>query len=263
MIVKTRIELILLTAAALILSALSGCAMVKPVTPETGHYYINPNSDFSQIGKLVVFELENETRTKDLSLPLTEALAHSIQKRHLYSVRVLTEDDPKWADLNLNYPEHFSIEDMSAIRQKLDADAILTGRITEYYAYPRMLMGVHLRMVDLKNGAVVWGFEQVWDTTDKRTEERMRAYFDREIREGYEPYHWQLLITSPRAFQKFAVFEIARTLPESNGYFEVRPKYPTSYRGYHASSIDYLDFSTPMEPISKFSEFSPNRHKKH
>ncbi len=257
------IQTTLLAFAVVILALLSGCALVKPVTPETGHYYINPNSDFSQIGKLVVFELANETRTKDISVTLTEALAQSIQKRHLYSVRILSENDPKWSDLDFDYPEHFTIEDMSIIRKKLDADAILTGRVTEHYGYPRMLMGVHLKMVDLKNGAVVWGFEQVWDTTDKRTEDRMKAYFDREMREGYEPYHWQLLITSPRAFQKFVVYEVARTLPESNGYFEVSPEYPKSYKGYHASSVDYVDFSRPMEPVSKFTKISANKHKKH
>lgn len=252
----------ILTAAALLALA-PGCALVKPVTPETGHYYINPKTDFSQVGRVVILELDNETRTRDLARPVTEALAQAVQKRHLYSVRVLSEKDPRWIDLDLESADFYTIDDMAQMHRKLDADAVIFGRITQHYTYPRMLIGLHLKMIDLNQGSVIWGLEQVWDTTDKRTEERMRAFFDREMREGYEPYHWELVITSPRAFQKFIVYEIARTLPESSGYFRVTPEYPASYRGYYAGTQDYIDLSRPAESTSYLLDNRGIRHKKH
>jgi hypothetical protein len=55
--------------------------------------------------------------------------------------------------------------------------------------------------------------EQVWDSTDRQVELRMKEYYDEEIRRGYQPLDWKIMVTSPRAFNKFVVYEIGQTLP--------------------------------------------------
>lgn len=215
---KAKITLLLL----LVLFS-SSCTLYRPVVPETGHYYINPYADFSTIGKTVVFELDNLSTRPGLSTDLTDALTDAVRKKHLFSLSVLYRKSPAWRNLDLNDTSSYSLEELSAIRNQLKTDAVLFGRITRYYPYPHMMVGLHLKLIDLRNGKLLWATEQVWDSTDKRVERRMRLFFDSRMRAGFQPLGWELLITSPRAFNKFVACEVAQTLPRPNHYMKLRP----------------------------------------
>ena len=80
---------------------------------------------------------------------------------------------------------------------------------------------MHLKLIDLRNGKLLWATEQVWDSTDKKVERRMRLYFNSRMRAGFQPMDWELLITSPRAFNKFVACEIAQTLPQARRYARI------------------------------------------
>ena len=56
--------------------------------------------------------------------------------------------------------------------------------------------------------------EQVWDTTDKQVETRMKRYYSKRVRDGYQPFSWKIFVTSPRAFNKFVVDEVGDTFPK-------------------------------------------------
>ena len=210
---KAKITLLLLPV---VLS--SSCTLYRPIVPETGHYYINPYADFSTVGKTVVFELDNLSTRPGLSTDLTEAITDAVRKKHLFSLSTLYRDAAAWRNLDLNDTASYSLEELSAIRNQLKADAVLFGRITQYYPYPHMLVGLHLKLIDLRDGRLLWATEQVWDSTDKRVERRMRLFFNSQMRAGYQPLDWELLITSPRAFNKFVACEVAQTLPRANHY---------------------------------------------
>lgn len=191
-----------------------GCRIIQPVQEPKGHYYLNPQSRFSELGKVVILELENESSRQDLAESLTQALADALQKKHLFSVRCIHRSDPLWQGLELYSISEYSYEQLSMIRKMLGADAIVFGNIMRYTPYPHLGVGLRLKMVDLRYGSLVWALEEVWDSTDKSTEQRMRQFFDRQMRTGYQPMNWEILITSPMAFHKFVVYEAAQTLPE-------------------------------------------------
>ena len=206
----------------LILAFLPGCMIIRPASYEPSQYYINPRADFSGIGRVVVFEIEDLSNSAELGKNLTEMLTESARKRHLFGVSSLFCSDPAWRSLDLNDSSSYSLEKLSSIQEQLNADAIVFGCITQHYPYPQMLTGLHLKMVDLRDGRLLWAIEQVWDSTDKSVERRMEEFFERQMRSGYEPMNWQLLVTSPRAFNKFVAYEVARTLPSSNSYMPMR-----------------------------------------
>jgi hypothetical protein len=210
---KQKITLLL----ALVLP-LSNCTLYRPITHETGHYYINPSADFSTVGKTVIFELDNLSTRPELAIELTQTLTDAIRKRHLFSLSTLYRAEPTWRTLNLSTDSSYSLEDLSTIRKQLKTDAVLFGRINQYYPYPNLLVGLHLKLIDLRNGKLLWATEQVWDSSDKRVERRMRHYFNSQMRAGFQPLDWELLITSPRAFNKFVAAEIAQTLPLARQY---------------------------------------------
>jgi hypothetical protein len=197
---------------------LSNCTLYRPVVHETGHYYINPSADFATVGKTVIFELDNLSTRPDLATEFTQTLTEAISKRHLFSLSTLYRREPTWRMLDLSSEASYSLEELSTIRKQLKADAVLFGRINQYHPYPNLLVGLHLKLIDLRNGKLIWATEQVWDSSDKRVERRMRHYFNSQMRAGFQPLDWELLVTSPRAFNKFVAAEIAQTLPLARQY---------------------------------------------
>lgn len=190
---------------------------------ESGHYYIDPAADFTGIARVAVFELDNQSVQPDIAPLLTDAVGQAFRKRHLFTLRTIAPDDRDWRSLDLERTESYSLEELSAIRRQLGADAIVFGSVMQYQPYPRLLTGLHLKMVDLRQGKVVWAMEQVWDSSDKAVELRMKRYFDTQMRSGYEPLNWEVFLTSPRAFDKFVAAEVAGTLPGPPAMQKIAP----------------------------------------
>ncbi|HIJ67095.1 MAG TPA: hypothetical protein HPP87_10650 [Planctomycetes bacterium] len=243
-----------LLLTALIISPLTSCTLYRPVVAETGHYYINPNADFSTVGKTVIFEFDNLSTRPDLSIDLTQALTEAVQKRHLFSVSALYRADPAWRMLDLNGGSTYSLDELSVIRKQAKADAVLFGRITQHHPYPHLLVGLHLKLVDLRNAKLLWATEQVWDSTDKSVERRMRHYFNSRMRAGYQPLDWEILITSPRAFNKFVAAEVAHTLPRQNHYATRQPVSQNTTRSEARAVISKKTLQIPQKTL----KFSPN-----
>jgi hypothetical protein len=202
------------TIHGLILPVLSGCHIIEPVETPQGHYYLNPNGEVATVSRVVLLELENQSTQTELGDQLTRSLADGLSKRHLFAVRTVYRSDELWTTLNLDNITAYSYEDLASISESLKADAVVFGTIKRYTSYPHMLMALHLKMVNVRNGELIWAIEEVWDSTDKNVELRMKRYFSNEMRTGYQPLNWELLITSPRAFNKFVVYEVISTLPE-------------------------------------------------
>jgi hypothetical protein len=207
--------------AAAILS-LCGCTVVNPVVPETGHYYISPDADFSRIGRVVVFELENQTDYANLAMEMTSAVTEALQRKHLFNLRILQQSSELWLDLQLDKTE-FTNKELLELRKRLGADGILIGRIAEYKSYPHLMTSMNLKLIDLSSGSMVWGLEQIWDSTDQSVERRMKMYYRDQIRNGFEPLGWQVLVTSPRMFHQFVADEIAQTFPHAAQILRMRP----------------------------------------
>jgi hypothetical protein len=202
------------TILGLILPVLSGCHIIEPVETPQGHYYLNPNGEVATVSRVVLLELENQSTQTELGDQLTRSLADGLSKRHLFAVRTVYRSDELWTTLNLDNITAYSYEDLASISESLKADAVVFGTIKRYTSYPHMLMALHLKMVNVRNGELIWAIEEVWDSTDKNVELRMKRYFSNEMRTGSQPLNWELLIPSPRAFNKFVVYEVISTLPE-------------------------------------------------
>ncbi|MHC5146714.1 MAG: hypothetical protein ACYSOK_06415 [Planctomycetota bacterium] len=192
----------------------TGCRVIQPKaqTPY-GHYYLDDQGNFNSVDRVVLLELENQSARVELPEQLTQAMADSLGKKHLFSIHTINRMDPYWSRLNLDEIEASSPEDLASIGQELNVDAVVFGTIKRYRSYPHLLMALHLKMLDVRTGRLLWAMEQVWDSTDRQVELRMKEYYKKEVRQGYQPLDWKIMVTSPRAFNKFVVYEIGQTLP--------------------------------------------------
>jgi hypothetical protein len=97
-------------------------------------------------------------------------------------------------------------------KKTLRCHAILVGTITEYQPYPHMMIGLHLKMINLDDGRLIWAFEQVWDTADKKTEYRIKKFLANQTQPVSANMDQRLVTVSSIKFLKFVAHEVALTL---------------------------------------------------
>ena len=192
---------------------LSGCITYYTASaPAADYYYINPNKSLSAIGRVAIVELDNNSTYPTISNDVIEKLYQALQKKQLFGLTVVRQSDSLWRSLQLDLNSQYTLDQISAIRETLKCDAILLGTITEFRPYPHMIIGLRLKLLDLRDGQLLWALEQVWDSADKTTEYRIKDYFRSQKRSGYAPLQEQLASVSSLEFIKFVSYEVAETL---------------------------------------------------
>jgi len=191
---------------------LSGCrSQNSPPAPAANFYYRNPDKKFITIGRVAIVELQNDSSYPQISSDITGSLYQALQKRQVFGLTLIRQDEPAWRGLQLEPDATYSLEQLSDIREALKCDGVLIGTVTEYRPYPHMTVGLRLRLLDLRDGKLVWALEQIWDSADKTTEKRIKNYFKSEKRDGFAPLHEELAAVSPLEFIKFVSYEVAGT----------------------------------------------------
>ena len=196
----------------LYLFSLSGCNFGVAPVPKGDYYYSNPGKSLSTVGRVTIIELENDSSYPQISSDITESLYQALQKKQIFGLTVIHRNDPSWRSLQLNGNSTYSLDQISAMYNTLKCDGVLTGTITEFRPYPHMAIGLRLKLLDLRDGELIWALEQIWDIADKKTESRIQRYFKAQKSSGFTPLYQQLLDVSPLEFIKFVSYEVAETL---------------------------------------------------
>jgi hypothetical protein len=177
-----------------------------------GAYFLDQNKDLPALGRVALVELENMSAYPPISAEITEALYLEVQKQQLFGLAVVHQDDPAWRSLQENLDTLQAMRQLVALRETLRSNGLLVGTITQYQPYPRMVIGLRLKLMDLTDGQLIWGTEQVWDSTDKSIQKRIKKYYRGELRSGAAPLNEELVAVSSLNFCKFVAYEVAATL---------------------------------------------------
>ena len=191
---------------------LLGCHLRPTQSPLAGSYYLNPNRDLDRIGRVALVELDNHSHYPRVSEEATQALFVAIQKKRFFGMSVIGQSDPRWRGLQMKPDKTYATHELVQMRKTLECDAVLSGAVTEYQPYPHQLLGLRLRLTDLKDGTLIWAIEHLWDSTD--TQSKYRAAYFYKSRLGKETVERELLQMSTTEFMKFIAFEVADTLSE-------------------------------------------------
>lgn len=190
----------------------AGCRTNQPAAPSAAYYYLNPDKTLTAVGRVAIVEMENKSSYPDVSADVTTALFQALQKRQVFGLTVVNREDPSWRNLQLEGNSTYGLDQMLSIREALRCDGLLVGTITEFRPFPHMAVGLRLKLLDLRDGQLLWALEQVWDSADKTTEKHIKDYFKSEKRAGFAPLNEQLAAVSPLEFIRFVSFEVAETL---------------------------------------------------
>ena len=191
---------------------LQGCSLDKPQTQTTGHYYLNPNKQSINISRVAIVELGNDSAHTEISAEMTNALFESIQKKQLFGLTIVRKRDELWKSLQLDSDKTYSLKQMNSIRESVNCDGVLIGTITEFKPYPHMVIGLRLKLMDLKDGQLIWAIEQVWNSSDKYTQKRIKNYLENERDSSQISLNTKLANISPLEFIKYISYEAAGTL---------------------------------------------------
>jgi hypothetical protein len=203
--------LTIVLAAAVWLSGGCSCEEGVPAQPAGARpHYANPRKDMSRIARIVLLEPINRSTNPQISVDFTKALSKALDNKSLFGQLVVLRSEPTFIKYQMDY-EKYPLETLKTVHKDLGCDAILSGVITDYQTYPRMTISLKLKLVDLTDGELIWAMEQVWDTTDRNIEARLKGFFDQEMRCGYEPLNWKMGMVSPIVFNKFVSYEVAET----------------------------------------------------
>lgn len=203
----SRVAILLLPAALL-----SGCITYNKASAPADYYYLNPNKSLATVGRVAIVELDNDSSYPKISADIIEKLYQALQKKQIFGLTIVRQNDPSWRSLQLDLDSKYALKQLSAIRETLKCDAVLLGTITEFRPYPHMTIGLRLKLIDLRDGQLLWALEQIWDSADKTTEYRIKDYFHSQKRSGYAPLYERLAAVSSLEFIKFVSYEVAETL---------------------------------------------------
>ena len=204
-----RLKTLLLLSLPVLLSA---CALPLTSKSDANYFYLNPDKDISRLGRVAIVELDNDSPYPQIAAEITKPIFKALQKKQLFGLTVVRQDDPTWRSLQLDSNSTYTLVQLLAIRRTLNCDAVLIGTVTEYQPYPHMAIGLRLRLIDLKDGQLIWALEQIWDSADKTTAYRIKKYFKTQTRPGSRLLSEKLITRSSLKFIKFVAFEVAETL---------------------------------------------------
>ncbi|MEN6385870.1 MAG: hypothetical protein ABFD79_11835 [Phycisphaerales bacterium] len=190
----------------------AGCIGQKKNNPDSAFYYLSPVKDLSDIGRVVLLELANESPYPKISKDVTDSLYGAIQKRQVFGLSVIRQDDPRWQNLQLDKFDNYTMEQLSAMHKSLKADAVLRGTVTRYEPFPHLVIGLRLEMLDLSDGKLLWALEQIWDAADKSTQNRVRDYYKTSLLPGTDSLEIGLGTVSSLRFIEFVTYEAAKTI---------------------------------------------------
>ncbi len=203
-----------MVAALLVL--LCGCE-TQSDSRVANSYYLDPHKDLRRLGRVALVELDNQSTYPEISADVTQALFLAVQKEQVFGVTVVRRQDPGRPVLPADLEAPGTLQQLPALRESLQCNGLLMGVVTEYQPYPHMVIGLRLKLLDLTDGQLLWGFEQVWDGADKSVQKRIETYFGKEQRPESDPLRQELVVVSPLNFVKFVAYEVAGTLNRERG----------------------------------------------
>ena len=199
--------------AAVVAALPAGCGRDKLAsTPPRVNYYLSSREDLQRAPRVVFVELYEDQGYPKVARDMTDAIFKAVQARNLFCVDLVSAADPACRDLPLGRTDALTMQELAQIRSSLHCDAVITGRMSQFRPHPRMQVALYLRMLNLRDGKLIWGVNDTWDSTDLAAECRIREFFEQQVGTGYDPAQWQLVRMSPLMFEKFVAHEIACTL---------------------------------------------------
>ena len=190
----------------------AGCQSQPVYKPMAESFFLNPEVELASLGRVALVEFNNRSPYPDFSQTVSDALFIALQKRQRFGVFEVDQTEQIWRNIQAEPDTPLSPKLLLEMQQSLKSNAVLTGVITQYEPYPHTKVGLRMKLINLKDGQLVWAVEQVWDSADRSTQTRIRKYLDSQQRTNQPKGAEDLVEFSTKKFMQFVAYEVAETL---------------------------------------------------
>lgn len=141
-------------------------------------------------------------------------LAELAKAKRFELVAIRTEDLRDWTGREAwsaqdELPEGFLAE----IAKRTGCDGILFSDLSQFRAYPPMLVGWRLNLVDIKSASVLWSVDEVFDAGDTTVVNGARRYSNQHLRNQPALEDSRSIMLSPSRFAGYTAQTVLATLP--------------------------------------------------
>lgn len=99
------------------------------------------------------------------------------------------------------------------LRGETGCDGILFVHLSNYHAYPPMVIGWRMHLLTAEEGDVIWSIDEVFDAGDERVNNSARRYSRQHLQNRPALEDSRSILLAPRRFAQYTAAAAAGTLP--------------------------------------------------
>ncbi|MCB9833550.1 MAG: hypothetical protein H6807_13860 [Planctomycetes bacterium] len=211
----TRIAVLLV----LVLVFLPGCALLEAPTPapQTGPFPYHSLAEApAPLRRVVMLPLDAESCPAPHRLLVERSLQRAIAARNLFEILPVDERDV--ADTHIVSTRStgtYHTDDLILLSRRFGAEGVLHGVITQFQAYPQVVIGLRLTLLDCRNGRVPWATDILLDASNRVIEQDVHNYYDTRLRDQGSLMDYEQVLISPRYFADYGADRVSGTLAKA------------------------------------------------
>lgn len=110
--------------------------------------------------------------------------------------------------------EQLPVDFFKTLRDELGCEAVLFCRVTQFHAYPPLVVGMQLKLVDVQFSQLLWVVDEVIDAAEPSVVNGARRYQQAQEQLPATLADSRSILNSPRRFSRYAASTVFATLPE-------------------------------------------------
>lgn len=167
---------------------------------------------FRRVAVLPLITGRNRSAEAEMLEPVL--LAELAKAKRFELVTVRPEDLRAWTGRETWSVQEELPEDLLAtIAERAGCDGVLFPDLSQFRAYPPMLMGWRLALVDAKSANVLWSVDEVFDAGDSAVVNGARRYSNQHLRNQPALEDSRSILLSPTRFGSYTAQTVLATLP--------------------------------------------------
>ena len=191
----------------------SGCGLLpEPPRQKPVSSYHADMRDIEGMRRVMVLPFDLAPAVHADARPVRQAFISELAKIQLFELVPLPdgagEDRVLYETLKQG---RMSAEALVALGKRYQLDGVLLGTLTGYRAYKPQHLGLHIQLVSVHTGSVVWAVEGFYDTTDASTIEDLEHYSRSFMAEDDSMHGWHINLISPGRFASYVCHRLVGT----------------------------------------------------
>lgn len=102
---------------------------------------------------------------------------------------------------------------LGTLHKQTGCDAVLFCRLTAYRPYPPLTIGWSLKLVETRQGKILWAAEEIFDAGNPAVANSARLYYQKHTKDQPPLNDSRSILNSPRHFGRYAFHALVITLP--------------------------------------------------